>query len=186
MMDKEDPPIWVHMENHLQLQEQHIPKDVRWVIPALTEAQLFRVGMLAGRIYEANQDGQIPFGFTTGNTRFEESGRFAGDGDRGLSCAGFVTVLFRSAALPLVEEQSWAEPAQDRRAEDQRDRENILHFIRQDHPRRATALESELEEPIRVRPAEIAAAFGMNPRPVSFGEAEIAGKFLLSQFNEKK
>ena len=181
MEDPGEDPYFAHIKGHLDLTTQHAPGDLRWVIPALSNNELSRVWFLVRQILDQAADNQVPFGFRYRNAAFIEDGRLIMEPGGGLSCSSFVVLVFHSVGLPLVREETWMEAGEERRAEDRIRREGIITFIRNEYPGRATELEAELDEPICIRPVEVAAASGMTPRPVVFADAEVAGRWIEEQ-----
>lgn len=104
----------------------------------------------------------------------------------GLSCATFVTLLFKAARVPFVDKESWATRTSAREAEDRAAQEKLIKYLAasrdEDDRKQAKLLVAEVGTP-RIRAEEVAAASGSPQRPVEFTTAEALGRELLAEMN---
>lgn len=102
----------------------------------------------------------------------------------GLSCATFVTLLFRAACVPLLDESSWQQRTPEREAEDREAQQKLVGYLAgspvDGDRQQAKLLAAEVGTP-RIRAEEVAAASSSSQRAVGFETAEALGRELLAE-----
>lgn len=111
------------------------------------------------------------------------SGQLALPNGKGLTCATYVLVVFKSAQLPLIDFDGWPHREQDERAH-----EWLLEHLRNDsnvEREHIAAVEAETRC-VRCRPEEAGGAclcIGLGEKAIKFEEASVAGMALVGALN---
>lgn len=121
---------------------------------------------------------EIPFAFGKGNARVSSRGGIHLGHALGLNCCTFVMVLFERVSAPLLVGETWQTMGYVRRTEDEAAQRKVVKALKKDDPEHAARVEAEVGC-TRFRPEEVAAASGLDPRPVEFARAEPAGRQVL-------
>ena len=166
-------PRLLHLRFHRDLKADEFPSVRECWIACIVNLPLPASRQLVGIVrYVAKRLPSINFGvdFIAAKGSFSPLGVYSPPaGSDGLTCATFVTEIFRTAALQLIREESW-QPHPD----SQKWVEDV-----QDTLRRAGATETHIRtvafnfRGLRVRPEEVGAAVDARPaeRPLDFNTA---------------
>ena len=167
-------PVFLHLAWHLDLRCEAPSEPAWWVVPQLSRAAQLLVSRRAAMVAVAHERGEVPYALNGRDVRFDDQGALLLGGRHGLTCASFVAVLFESAGVPLVDIDTWNQRDAARLAEDEDAQRRLVAALRQEHPEQAERVAPEIGC-ARLRPEEVAAASGMEPRPVAFPAAAAAG-----------
>ncbi len=167
---KEGPKL-LHLCAHLQLQTDDFPPSTPacWIattveLPEVASKQLVAiVRAISTRLPEINYG----INFLAAPGSFNENGRYKPPkGSDGLTCATFVSTIFRDLRFPLVTETTW-QPHQKNIAWG----ENVYNWLAANKvdPDHLKAVKGSIKG-LRIRPDEVAAAADMplTDRPITF------------------
>ncbi|MFN8535874.1 MAG: hypothetical protein U0232_00150, partial [Thermomicrobiales bacterium] len=129
--EPDDPlsPTIVHFQGHLDLREEYAQPNVQWFRPDIPRnaTQLARSRALL--LAEAARHNQIPFSFGFSGLEIDDHGRTALPCGAGFTCASFILAVFESVGAPLVDLETWSNPAPERRAEDEQAQRRFIDSI---------------------------------------------------------
>ncbi len=125
----------------------------------------------------------VPYGFRRKGSVLQEGVLVLGAGVIGLTCATFVMVMFDWAKIALLADDTWDERDDMRKEEDRQVQEALVASMRArgTPTEHVEALAAEVGC-LRFRVEEVAAASGIEARPVTFRAAATAGTLLLQAF----
>ncbi|MCR4318522.1 MAG: hypothetical protein NUW37_19440 [Planctomycetes bacterium] len=171
----------LHLQGHHKLSEEIPTPDSKALISSIDEERLVQIAAKCRRIWRANENGKIPYGFSLPTGCFDRvTLKFLiGESKLGLTCASFVLAVFESAGFPLVDYNSWPTNRED----DQNWRGAILYILSRDKnvPRsHIDAISSDVGKLVRFRPEEVAGAFTSASHPAPFEVAEPRSREVLA------
>ncbi len=153
---------------------------VWWVQPGLDEDELADLCAHAELVGRRLRDGALPYAFDPKNSSVGDDGAVALGDSLGLTCATFVLRVFDAARVELLLTESWnTARSSTRLADDERAQRKLVAYLRREAPEHAAKVEREVGC-TRIRAEEVAAASGMESRPVSFVDAALEGARLLA------
>jgi len=109
-----DGPKILHLSNHLKLRCDPYPPRSCWVIHPYPAPEKVLKQVVAIVRAVAKRNAQIRYGtdFRASRNSFDANGAYRPPkGSEGLTCASFVTEVFRAASIPLVDESTWQHSA---------------------------------------------------------------------------
>jgi len=177
----------LHLAWHHQLRDDDgLPEGTGWIMPALPVATLDDVAFAAELVAKRAAEQRVPYGLALERARLDDSGVVVLDGERGLTCATFVMVVYAKAGVTLLERNTWhSDRDEQRRAEDRAHQEQLVSYLRATHGAEEHAKRVSNEVGCtRFRAEEVAGATALLPRPVPYAVAEPTGRALLA--NVKK
>lgn len=147
----------LHLAFHFDLRDEEAKDDARCTPLSLDPTNQEIVAVFAGRVRDAEP--RIPYGITQEGDCFDRDGNYIrGPLGSGLTCATFITSMFKALSLPMIDETSWVA-----RAEDQAWRDKIVKVmedLREHYDIDQNHIERVRSDPVacRIRPEEVAAA----------------------------
>lgn len=173
--DQEDEIRLSHLAWHCHFMGKDTPDDSYfWLEPQLHEFIREQIAVYLQHIADQNEAGDIPYSILYRAQSIDESGKYVPSGPgTGLTCATYLMAVFDALQIPLVEWPTW--PAG--RPEDQEWAQQILALLPCIQPpasdEHVEAQRAHINDVVRYRPEEVAAAFGMvTTRAMSFREIE--------------
>jgi hypothetical protein len=171
---KSDSVRILHLGQHEGLASEE-PTDsyVCWVRPSLGLDRAMAVAALCRRIWKQNQDGKIPYGFSTPSAFFDASGRkLKSPATVGLTCASFVLAVFAAASIPLIRPETWPVPTREDVVRQRKLLEVQIVRMGAGHAQRVRA---EIGN-IRFHPLEVAGAATAEILPADYAYSSLLGK----------
>lgn len=167
--------------HHLLLDDSGLPRKTGWIEPALPASVLDDVAFAAGLIARRTENGTVPYGLALEGASLDDRGVVVLDGERGLTCATFVMIVFAKVGVALLDRPTWdTGPDPARRAEDEKHQRALVAHLRRTRGAQQHAERVAQEVGCtRFRAEEVAAATACATRPVAYGLAEPAGRALL-------
>lgn len=133
----------------------------------------------AARIFDANKENGIPYGFGyTGGGVFNGDLSFIDKPGAGLTCATFLLAFFNNLGFEILDIQSW-----QNRPDDEQWQRNIFDHLRSHLDEvSAPTVECLIGQAYRYRPEEVVGAIGSyQDSPLSFTQAVSIGQQLLAE-----
>jgi len=164
--DQQNPTRVVHFGRHnWPIEDELAAEGWQWMPPHVDIDQLLldQAAAMCQRVAKNIGNRRIPYGFAKGASYINGDGLVVIEGASvGLSCSTFVMILFERVRIFLLDAASW-QPRDD----DEDDRRELLPYIALKDPTHASLLTTEVDC-LRFRPMDVVAAFGFEPRPMSF------------------
>lgn len=165
------------------------PNELRmyWIDSALHQIVCDHIAEYLDHVATENRAGRIPYSIRYCGQQMDESGRYVprsiGDG---LSCTSYIIDVLDACELPLVQVESWPTGRADDRALGRELIEALRASKPPASPEHIAAQEEAIDNLIRFRPEEVAAAFALYPMlseylegPLSFHEVERESVLIL-------
>jgi hypothetical protein len=179
---QDDAVRHLHLAWHHRLcDDAGLAAGVGWIEPTLPEDVIENVAFIAELIANRGENGTVPYGLSLERAKVDDHGVVVLDGERGLTCATFVMIVFAKVGVSLLDRETWnTHHDEARRAEDAAHQRSRVGFLRRTPG--ATQHADNVEREVgctRFRAEEVAAATALSPRPVPYAVAEPAGRALL-------
>jgi len=185
-------PRLLHLGFHHRLKLDDLdPTEYCWIdVLGLDEDERHQMSIWLGAIWSANGQ-RIPYGISfSSEPYFDSSGAFVSTSSgTGLTCATFVSALFRDFGFPILDTESWQSSyPNDRQADDIRWQNHIVNLL-SEHKAYLQISDEHIASQIaaigiacRYRPEEVAAAAAIyTSDPVHFSVAAPQGTGLKEE-----
>lgn len=172
----------LHLAWHHDLcDEEGLPAATGWVEPSLPATALDDIAFVAELVAKRAENQTVPYGLALDRAHLDDAGVVVLDGERGLTCATFVMIVFAKVGVELLDRATWgSDPDDARRAEDAGHQRALVNYL--STTRGAADHAARVAREVgctRFRAEEVAAATALTPRPVTYAAAEPAGRALL-------
>jgi hypothetical protein len=170
----------LHLAQHKKLLLEKPSQFYFQIDPLVAPKKLKQLATLCRKVWRSNERGDIPYGFTPACKSFDKaSGKYRSGRNRsGLTCATFVDELFYSAAIDLLDRESWPIG----RPGDILWQQSMIASVRSEGAaeQHVQAMHRDVGNP-RFRPEEVGACTAISEQrhPVPFEDATELGQQLL-------
>ncbi len=170
----------VHLAFHFDLRDEEIAGAATCARASLSHSNQEIVAAFASQVVRG--DPQIKYGVTSDGQCFDSVGNYIeGPIGTGLTCATFVTAIFRALQLPILAEESWPT-----RSEDKEWFEGIVKFMeekREEYGIDQAHIDALKQDPVasRIRPEEVAAGALHADWPNAFQDIEALAQEVLEE-----
>ncbi|MFZ6873530.1 hypothetical protein ACO0LF_15850 [Undibacterium sp. Di27W] len=175
----------LHLAWHKSLLVDSLPLDQCWIacVPEISHSASKQMVAIVRAIAKRRPSISYAVNVLTAKNSFDSNGHYsAPKGSHGLTCATFVTEIFRAAVLPLVDETTWKETAENivwgNEVVDLLQRQGVSN----DH---VIAVRASVNG-IRIRPDEVGAAgcLPFKKRPAKFEDISPITPTVMSKYSE--
>lgn len=185
-----DDPRISHLCWHETFRDESWAGDMAWLEIADLANDALNSRSLVGFLHRLRMGNPlVPYGFMDQGCLFrvdDVSGRIefvTTDAQLGLTCASFITCVFRSIGLDIVDEPTW--PAE--RPGDAEFRKFIIDELGKSAKTSRRAKEISVEKfDVRIRPEDVASAAAQGDWPVQFDQAKAIASEIVAELDEMR
>lgn len=174
----------LHLVWHCDLRNEVAPSKGLCIEPTVPRLRLQQVAARCRQIWDENQNGDVPFGFSNPNGFFDDAtGKMLlGPSRHGLTCASFVIAAFKFAGIELVRYDTWPTNQDD----DQKWQKHVVTLLKDPRsnasPEHIRSVEGEIGNS-RFRPEQVAGAAIVSPLPADYQQAVQNGELIVKELD---